>query len=142
MSPDFDDEEIDSFTMDSAYAGTLDQIEEFERRHLLEQQGRIAAEISLDLQDKKALYQYAQRCREQAMIALMHLATIDPRDEINIHRAQADVAKFREVIAFIHSGLEAGAQAEQTIRAEYGHYAVPDGDLNGQDPEPAWRRRR
>lgn len=140
---DSEDEEIEAFTEESAYSGTLDQLEEMERRAVLERQGRIAADITLDLQDRKALYRYAQTCRERAIEALLQLASIDPRAELEIHRAQAEVAKFREVIAFIHGGLEAGRQAEQTIHTEFGdHGGRYDGDLNGQDAEPAWRRRR
>lgn len=133
----------DMFDEESAFTEALDNLSEIERRHLLEKQGRIAADIELDLQDRGPLYLFVQQARGTAVAAMQLLARIDVNDGPGILRAQASVQQYIQALRFIHGGLEAGQQAEEIIHEEYGYHGgpTPDADLL-QPSEPNWRRRR
>lgn len=127
--------------------GLLEEVlglSDIDRRAALERDGRIAAEITVDLQDRGPLYRYVSERRQQAAAALRVLIETRPDTAENIAAiiaAQASFEEFRKVTRFIHAGLYDGEQAARIIEEDYGHEPPDDGDLI-QEPEPSWRKRR
>ncbi len=142
------DSEASFFDEEGAYDDALAMLTEMERRGALEEDSRIAAHITLDLQDKGPLYLYVKERRDKAISDLRVLVETPPDSPQNIARliaAQASFAEFRKVTRFIHGGLQNGERAAEIIKEEYGYEPGEDGDLlQTIEPgaEPDWRRRR
>lgn len=136
------DEEVAIFDEEAMFEDGLDFLSEVDHRASLEGKSRIAAHITLDLQDQGPLYLYVKQRRTEAIQSLKKLVECDPNDVAAVSQAQAAVREYRKSVEFIYGGLREGEYVERLIREEYGDDPEqPDGDLL-QEPEPSWRRRR
>lgn len=97
----------------------LDAVEELERRRMLERTGRIAAEITIDLESKGPLGLYAADRRNDAATALRVLATVDPRDAVAVAEAQAVVKEYLRVFEWVGGWADRAVEAEEIIKREY-----------------------
>lgn len=144
LNGDPHDEEVAIFDEEAAFEDGLDFLSEIDHRASLEGKSRIAAHITLDLQDKGPLYLYVKQRRIEAIQSMKKLVECDPSDVAAISTAQAAVREYRKSVDFIYGGLREGEYVERLIKEEYGDDAESkdgDGDLL-QEPEPSWRRRR
>lgn len=105
------------FLQDEFFEGELSELE---RRRRLERDGRVAADIEIDLQDKGPLYLYVKERRAAAAAALQRLVDTDPRDATGIATTQAEVMEYLRACDWIHARIEAAEQAEEIIKEEYG----------------------
>jgi hypothetical protein len=137
--PHEDDGGSEAFLEDEFIESTMSEIEQ---RALLEKAGRIAADITIDLQEKGPLYLFVRRLRDPATAALLQLAEADAHNPVTIARLQATVKLYLESIRHIHQCLASGADAERTINEQWGPNGQRDTDLfQPARDEPAWRRR-
>ena len=97
----------------------MDAVEELERRRQLERVGRIAAEITVDLESKGPLGLYAVDRRNDAAAALRTLAAVDPRDAVAIAEAQAVVREYLRVFEWVGGWADRAVEAEEIINREY-----------------------
>lgn len=96
-------------------------LSEIERRNELERDGRIGAEVYLDIVENGPLGLYLKERRQLAKDALLRLAEINPKDGIAIAEQQAVVKEFLIVTRWVRSRIDAAIDAEQTIKREYGN---------------------
>lgn len=99
-----------------------DQLGELERRKLLEEAGRVAAEIAIDLTESGPLGRYVQSRRLEAAEALRLLVDADPRDAIAIMSAQSTVREYLRVCSWVSARIDDGDEAGKIIERDYhGH---------------------
>lgn len=104
-------------------------LDELDRRQDLEKATGKAAAVTIDLQDRGPLYQYAMDRRRDAFGALKALVDADPKDTVAIATLQLQVREFFNVCAFIHSTFDDAALAEQMIADEFGAGDDPDSEI-------------
>lgn len=138
FSPELE-EELDIFDEEAMFEDGLDFLSEIDRRAALEGKSRIAASITIDLQDKGPLYLYVQSARARAIQSIKALVGAPATDAATIAQHQAVVREYMNSLSFIHGGLREGEMVAQQISEEFGHVDGDSGDEQGE--EPSWRRR-
>lgn len=109
MSDDFDNDQFED-----------DVMSDVERRHDLEREVRVGAQIRRDIEQSGPLAGYLRDRRRLALGALSNLVSTDPEDAIAISKAQAMVREYLNVRDWIGENLTAGEQAREVIRDEFG----------------------
>ena len=114
-------EAADMMLNEDVYGGeVLDALDAAERRKELERATNKAAQIEIDLTDRGPLYYYLQERRNDAVAALMALATADPNDPAAVARLQASVVEYLNIGRWIKTVREEGEDADRAIEEEYG----------------------
>ena len=124
------DEEARMFVAEDA---AEDVLSELEHRYALERAVRVAAGVTIDIQDRGPLSLYVQQRRQEAVQSLLDLAcNIDAKDAVAIAKAQTNVVEYMKVCDWTHSQIVAGQQADDIIKE---HYAEHGNDPEHPDPQ-------
>jgi len=90
-------------------------------RVALQRTTQLTADVVIDLEGKGALHHFVVAKRREAILALMALVDADPTDAAAIYALQRRVHPYLDACDFIHSTIEAGADADRTIEETFGH---------------------
>lgn len=96
-----------------------DNLSEMEERAILERVGRVAAEITIDIEDQGPLGLYVASRRNEAAEALRVLTKIDPTNAVAIAMAQSTVGEFLRVCEWIAARMDDAQHAQERIKREY-----------------------
>ncbi len=93
--------------------------EEDQYAQFLETEGRLSAEVMIDLQDRGPLYLYVMERLAAAQQAMNGLVHCDPNDTVAIAQFQGVIHEWTNACDFINSFLERGEQAAQQIKEQF-----------------------